>query len=206
MADRMSLAVHAWPAPAHVCGRSAFAMAEATGRSFADLYRANAKFVWRMLRRLGVPDADLDDAMHEVFLVAFRRRESLWGADFERSWLFGIARRVAQQTRRKVGRRPDALEDDAHMRAAGHGPEGELAQREQLALARAAIEGIDARRRIVFVMSELEQMSAPEIARALEIPVNTVYSRLRKARTEFEDAVARLRGRVEKGGARGRPQ
>lgn len=181
-------------------------MAEVPARSFADVYRAHAKFVWRMLRRLGVPEADLDDAMHEVFVVAFRKRESLWGEEYERSWLFGITRRVAQQTRRKVDRRPEALDDGPNAPRTEDGPEREVARREQLALVRSAIEGLDERRRLVFVMSEVEQMSAPEVARALDIPVNTVYSRLRKARSEFEEAVARLRGDGDKGGSRGTAQ
>jgi RNA polymerase sigma-70 factor (ECF subfamily) len=181
-------------------------LADAPARSFADLYRAQAKFVWRMLRRLGVPEADLDDAMHEVFMVAFRRRESLWGPEYERSWLFGIARRVAQQTRRKVQRRPDALDEASPAARTDDGPERQVARREELAIARAAIDGLDERRKMVFVMAEVEQMSAPEIARALDVPVNTVYSRLRKARMEFEEAVARARGSDEEGGERGRAE
>jgi RNA polymerase sigma-70 factor (ECF subfamily) len=165
------------------------AVAEAP--SVAELYREHAAFVWRTLRRLGIPDADVDDAAHEVFMVAFRKRDTLWDRRYARSWLFGIARRVARHTRRTLDRRPAPLDRAV---STADGPESQVARAQAVELARTALDGMDVRRRAVFVLSELEELSAPEVAAALSIPVNTVYSRLRKARAEFEQAIARLEG------------
>ena len=57
------------------------------------------------------------------------------------------------------------------------------------------LDALDDDKREVFVLAELEQMSAPEIAEALEMNLNTVYSRLRVARQEFDEALARHRAR-----------
>lgn len=157
---------------------------------FAHLYHRHHGFVWRMLRRLGVPPASLDDAAQEVFVVVHRRRDDLHADASVRSWLFGIARRVASDVHRGQHRRQrkhDALPlppeapplDDA------------LARAEAAQFVRAFLERLDEGHRMVFVLSDIEGLTAPEIACALELKLNTVYSRLRKARLEFERAVAR---------------
>lgn len=160
-------------------------MAEAI--DVAALYRRHAPFVWRLVRRFGVGESDVDDAVHEVFLVAHRRREDLRDSSLERSWLFGIAKRVAMATLRKNKRAPDELERE--VASSEETPEESLNRRRRADLARRCIEKIDERRRMVFVLSEIEQLTGPEIAAALELELNTVYSRLRKARQEFKDAV-----------------
>lgn len=161
---------------------------------FAHLYRRYHGFVWRILRRLGVPPAALDDAAQEVFVVVHRRRDALQADASVRSWLFGIARRVASDVHRGQHRRQrkhDALPpvseapplDDA------------LARSEAAGFVRAFLERLDEGHRMVFVLADVEGMTAPEIAETLELKVNTVYSRLRKARLDFERAVARREAR-----------
>lgn len=209
MAPRMSVAVDIWTIQSSLGaarGECAAFMADeaeqASARSFADLYREHARFVWRILRRLGVAPSEVDDVAHEVFMVAFQRRDSLYAESYERSWLFGIAKRVALQAHRKAKRRPETL-DASHPASPVEGPEAAVARQQAASLAQAAIDKLDERRRMVFVLCELEEMSAPEVSAALEIPVNTVYSRLRTARREFEDSIRRMRSREERtdGGA-----
>jgi RNA polymerase sigma-70 factor (ECF subfamily) len=79
--------------------------------------------------------------------------------------------------------RPDAFESAARANAAR--------------IVHAFLDRLDDERRAVFVMAELEQMTAPEIALALSANVNTVYSRLRAARSQFEDMLAHLHGRTD---------
>jgi RNA polymerase sigma-70 factor (ECF subfamily) len=184
MAEQMPVAVQAWSN----CGERAFLVADSKTRSFGDLYREQAPFVWRILRRLGVPESDLDDTAHEVFMVAYQKRDRLFGEQYERSWLFGIAKRIAMHGHRKRSKRPEALDGPI---VVAENPESQAAKRQAAELARAAIDSLDERRRMVFVLVELEQMTAPEVAATLEIPLNTVYSRLRTARREFEQAVNR---------------
>ncbi len=142
-----------------------------SARAFVPVYRAHFGFVWRILRRLGVAPEQLDDAAQEVFLVLHGRLAGLGAEVSLRSFLFGTARRLAVVEGDRGGERP--------------GEQAEAADFVQRFLA-----GLDTDRRLVFVLAELEGLTAPEIAEALEVKLNTVYSRLRTARAEFERAVA----------------
>lgn len=165
--------------------------------TFKGAYEAHFPHVWHTLRRLGVRQADLEDATHDVFVVVHRR----W-ADFDPSrpvkpWLTGIAYRVAADERRRARHRREQVSEPgfAHDQPAkGRTPDELVAARQARALVQAALDGLDFDKRVVFVMHELEGMSAPEIAAVVEVPVNTVYSRLRAARARFKQAVKR-RGR-----------
>jgi RNA polymerase sigma-70 factor (ECF subfamily) len=167
--------------------------------AFRAMYEAQVDFVWRNLRRLGVNEAEVDDKAQEVFVIAHRRFD-----DFEerghgpRAWLFQIALRVASDARRHRRRHPvDSDGGEAQDRESIAPPQAEaLARREQLDRLDRALRTIDVGRRAVLVLHEIEEMTAPEIAEVLSIPLNTVYSRLRVARGELEAALARDGGEV----------
>lgn len=157
-------------------------------------------FVWRSLRRLGVPEAQLRDASQQVWIVVARRLEEI-EPEAERSFLFGTALRVAAEVRRSAARRREAL-------AAESGDLGDLepateSQRPDVLLdrkrARASLDRVlDAMTdelRVVFVLFELEELKTSDIASMLGIPIGTVASRLRRAREEFEAIVVRERAR-----------
>jgi RNA polymerase sigma-70 factor (ECF subfamily) len=161
--------------------------------SFRELYDAHVAYVWSTLGRLGVTPADRDDALQEVFVHV----HDLF-ADYDSSrpfkpWLFAIAYRVALRHHRKRGRRREQLEppNDVAAKAGGH---DDLRAREAREIVTRALSSIDIHRRAVFVMKEIDGHDVPEIADALGIPLNTAYSRLRVAREEFRDAVARIEG------------
>jgi len=171
--------------------------ADAQVRSFRALYEGHVDFVWRNLRRLGVHESDVDDRTQEVFVVAHRRF-----AQFEdrghgpRAWLFQILLRVASDARRHRRRHPEDPDGgDALGRASIEAPQADaILRREALTRLDAALDTIDVGRRAVLVLHEIEEMTAPEIAQVLGIPLNTVYSRLRVARAELEEALAQLGG------------
>ncbi len=173
------------------------AATQARTRDFRALYEAHVDFVWRNLRRLGVHEADAEDRTQEVFVVAHRRF-----GEFEdrghgpRAWLFQIVLRVASDARRHRRRHPEDPDGgDALGRAAIDAPQADaILRREALTRLDAALETIDVGRRTVLVLHEIEEMTAPEIAQVLGIPLNTVYSRLRVARAELEEALAKLGG------------
>ena len=165
---------------------------ETRALTFRALYDAHLDFVWRNLRRLGVCEADADDRAQEVFVVAHRRFE-----DFEdrghgpRAWLFQIVLRVASDARRHKRRRPEDPDGGqavgrASIAATQHDA---ISRREQLSRLDLALATIDVSRRAVLLLHEIEEMTAPEIAEVLGIPLNTVYSRLRVARAELERAL-----------------
>ena len=161
-----------------------------TTLDLARVFDAHATFVWRVLRRLGVPDADAEDAVQEVFIVVHAK-----GGEYEergsiRSWLFAISRQVASHRRRSAARREHtrALLPEAVQPA---NPQ-ELAMRaEAVALVNAFLSRLDENQAIVFYLADVEGMTAPEIATSLDVNLNTVYGRLRLARQRFEAFVDR---------------
>src|SRR5262249_7850690 len=153
---------------------------------FAALYEDHFAFVWRSLRRLGVAPAAIDDAVQDVFVVAHRRLADFEGRSSVKTWLFGILLRVARDYRRSAIRRRrhglvDAAEGDAEAVVDGDSPSplDAAARTEAVRALHAVLEELDDEKREVFVMSELEQLSVPEIAETLGANLNTVYSRLR---------------------------
>ena len=172
---------------------------------FAAVYDEHFTFVWRSALRLGTPRTYIDDVVQETFVVVHRRLASFEGRSSMKTWLFGILVNVLRKHRRAVGPgrwRTQAQADHAQVDVesvadpAGD-PHDSAARAEAVRLVDRLLDGLDEDKRTVFVLAELEQMSAPDIARALEIPLNTVYSRLRLARQDFASAAARHRARDE---------
>ena len=159
--------------------------------AFEKVYQRELPFVWAAARRLGVHPAVIDDAVQDVFLTAYRRWGDIHHDVSPRAWLYGVTRRVAFRYRRshaRTVRRKAAVEverDAAGRAAAPH------RERDEAHDVDAVLAVLEPKRREVFVMSELLEMTAPEIASQLEIPVNTVYSRLRLARRELEPRLRR---------------
>lgn len=160
------------------------------------VYREHFKPVWRLLRRLGVAASQLDDAAQDVFLIVHRKLASFDSRAPLRSWVFAIAVRVASDYRRRAARGRTEPLDDAIAGALADQAEGPARRRElqeSVEQLHEILAELDDKRRTVFVLSELEQLSAPEIASVLGVNCNTVYSRLRSARKSFEAAVCRRR-------------
>lgn len=157
----------------------------------AQVYEAHGSYVFRCLRSLGVRDDLLEDAVQDAFLVVQDKLPGFDGRAKLRTWLYAIVLRVARRYRERVAldaRRFVESEPPSEARA-----EHDVEQNEQLALARRALGALDDQKREVFVLAMVEEMSAPEIALVMEIPVNTVYSRLRAARAAFAEQVERMK-------------
>jgi len=152
---------------------------------FEALYAEHFEFIWRSLRRLGVRPEDLDDAAQDVFIVSLRRRSEFRGQSSQRTWMFGIANNVAHEYRRKQQRAARAEPMTEAHPAREPSPLDQASSTEALRLVDTFLASLDDNKRNVFILSELEQLSAPEIATALQVKLNTVYSRLRAAREAF---------------------
>jgi RNA polymerase sigma-70 factor (ECF subfamily) len=156
------------------------------------LVAAHFDFIWRLLRRLGVEEADVDDAAQQVFVVAAQRLDSITPGS-ERSFLYGTAVRLAATLRRNLRRRRRWVETKP---ADGTSPEGtphdELERREALAMLDEVLSGLADELRVVFVLSQLEELTLPEVAALIGIPTGTVASRLRRARKEFALRLQRI--------------
>lgn len=155
---------------------------------FGALYAQHFKAVWRTLSRLGVNPSSIDDATQEVFVTAWRRFSEFEGRSSPRTWLLGIAIRVASDTRRK--QRP-TVEVPERLEAGGPGPEHATASKQVSRRVEQLLGTLDPERREVLLLVDLEGYSVPEVAEATGTNLNTLYTRLRAARAQFEDLVRR---------------
>ncbi|MEO8703370.1 MAG: RNA polymerase sigma factor [Kofleriaceae bacterium] len=159
--------------------------------SFDDVYAAHVAFVWRTLRTFGVADSQVEDAVQDVFVVVHRRLREWEGRAAITTWLFAIARRIAASHRRRGGKtaRTEELVEEP---AGGADTFAAMSRAEAVTKVMAILDRMDEDKRTVFALVELEQLSIPEVARMLDINLNTAYSRLRLARQAFEAAVMRM--------------
>jgi RNA polymerase sigma-70 factor (ECF subfamily) len=118
-----------------------------------------------------------------VFVTAWKRRADFEGRSAARTWLLGIAIRVASDVRRK--QRPTE-EVSLTLETGAPGPEREVAAREETRRVEALLAKLSPERREVLVLVDVEGYSAPEVAEATQTNLNTVYTRLRAARLDFE--------------------
>jgi RNA polymerase sigma-70 factor (ECF subfamily) len=174
--------------------------------SFEEIYAEFFEMIWRAARRLGTPEAHVDDVTQDVFLVLHRRlhdyvreRSSL------RSWIYGIVVRVVRDHRRTFRRKdarcvplaPDAA-TDARLASPGPAPSEVAERNEAFALLCALLDELDQDKRELLVLSELEEMTVREIAEVLGANAQTIYSRLRAARKAFDQAHARYLARTSR--------
>jgi RNA polymerase sigma-70 factor (ECF subfamily) len=159
---------------------------------FSAVYRDYFDFVWSSARRQGAGLEAIDDLVQEVFIVIHGRLHTLEHPEALRSWIYGIVRRTvstyhrSRRTKRDSGSAPllkSQTREPSPLDVAEH--------RDQVKLLWSLLDKLDSAKREVFVLAELEELTVPEIADLLGIPLNTVYSRLRAARQEFDEAFAR---------------
>lgn len=159
---------------------------------FVDVYRAHLAFVWRTLWRLAVPERDIEDVAHDVFVVVHQKLHTYDVTRPMKPWLFGICFRVALDRRRKMsnareqpGARADVAGDDGIDAGGSVDADVLVARRQDQALVHRALASLPLEQRAVFVLHELDGLPIPECAAVLEAPLNTLYSRLRLARAAF---------------------
>jgi RNA polymerase sigma-70 factor, ECF subfamily len=171
--------------------------------SFDQLYTRHFDFVWRSLRRLGVASGLVDDAAQDTFVVVHRRLGDLRPDASAKAWLFGIALRVARDYRRTARRKPSTSLDVETAPGDSRDPFEDAAVAQAGRVLERFLATLDDDRRAVFVLAELEGLTAPEIGDAVGANVNTVYSRLRVARQRFVEFLAEHAERAEQGDAHG---
>src|SRR5262245_44781538 len=161
---------------------------------FSELYEQHFEFVWRSSRYLGEPDASLDDAVQDVFLVAYRRLQDFEARSSPRTWLFAITLRVVSDHRRSRRRKTRLLDNFTRVCSPSVStPFDHTAHAERGRALLSALDGLSDELRATFVMADLQEMSAPEIAAVLNVKLNTVYSRLRNARKLVTDQLMESR-------------
>jgi RNA polymerase sigma-70 factor, ECF subfamily len=156
------------------------------------LVQEHFDFIWRLLCRLGVPEADVDDAAQQVFIVAAQRLGDI-PAERERTFLYGTALRTAATLRRDRRRRSRWVESgSADSASLEPTPHEELERRQALAFLDEVLAQLGDQLREVFVLCEIEELPASEVASITGLPPGTVASRLRRARHKFDEQARRL--------------
>lgn len=164
--------------------------------SIESLVAEHYRFVWRVLRGFGLSAADADDAAQRVFMTAARKLSSIESGR-ARSFVYGVALREANNTRRGLRRRRETQEDSERDDAEPEprGPERQAQLSQARALLQELLGQLPEPLRRVLILAELEQLEVPEIARLESIPVGTAASRLRLARQRFRELSESARDR-----------
>jgi RNA polymerase sigma-70 factor (ECF subfamily) len=172
--------------------------------SFRSIYKDYFDFVWTCTRRLGVPMESVDDVVQEIFVVVHARLKTIERPASLRSWLYSVVRRTVSTYHRgrHVRDARESLEPTVEDAANPMQPSPlDLAVlSDEIKLLWRLLAELTPAKREVFVLAELEEMTMPEIAEAIGIPLNTAYSRLRAAREEFHEAFARYTAQQKGGG------
>jgi RNA polymerase sigma-70 factor (ECF subfamily) len=171
--------------------------------STKDLERV-AALAWRVLRRLGVGEHLVADAVQDALVVVHRRLPEFRGQSKFETWVYGILLRVASDYRRKHRRAARVFADvevrlDQDIRCEAANPFEQLEQQEAADFIKGLLDQLPESVRDVFVLVELEELSLGAAAQALDISDSTAKSRLRSARKGFETALKRELARRSSG-------
>lgn len=173
--------------------------------TFEQVYEATFAFVFRNARRLGVPESHIDDVVQDVFVVVHRRLPDYDGRASIRAWVYGILSRVVRDYRRTVRRKAAPLLSNASdspsllaIPSTAPPPSTVAENNEDLRLLLRLLETLDDEKREVLVLSELEQLTVPEIAETIGANQNTVYSRLKAAKKAFAEIYEREQARASR--------
>jgi RNA polymerase sigma-70 factor, ECF subfamily len=154
------------------------------------IFREHADFVWRHVRRLGLPSAEAEDVTQRAFIVASKKLDRI-EVGSERAYLFTTATQLAYNARRARARRREE-HVELEIEDASASAEELVDQSRAHAIAERVLEAMDVELRVVFGLFELEEMPIGDISTLLGIPHGTVSSRLRRARVQFRAVAKRI--------------
>jgi RNA polymerase sigma-70 factor (ECF subfamily) len=172
-----------------------------TQAGFESIYDSMVDYVWNVVCRMGVPQADAEDVVQEVFVTVYRRLGEFQGRAQLKTWVFTIAVHLVQHYFRTHARKPGdrasakGTEIQALVDQQDNGPANLIERKERYDALDRVLDQLDEPKRLVFVLAELEQLTLVEIGEIVGANPNTVATRLRAARQAFEKALARFQTR-----------
>lgn len=167
-------------------------------REFSNVFSEYFRYVHNTLKRLGTPISELEDLTHDVFLSVYRHWHERDESRSVKPWLFAFAYRTASAHRRLARHRREVFDSEEEPVNCTPNSLEQLVYAEQLRLVQQALERVELDHRAVFILHDLDEIPMPEVARCLNIPTNTGYSRLRAARRKFEESLVRLQQRGDR--------
>ena len=188
--------VEKWHAP----NIAAETRAEPAAPSFDQIYTAWYDDVSRWIRAMGGPEAEREDLVQDVFVVVHRRLDDFDGQNLA-GWLYQIARRRVRDFRRLlwvknlITRRSPLPEG---LVLVGPSPVEDLETKEKRLLLETLLEKLNESERAALVLFEVEGYSGQQIAAIQEVPINTVWARIHKARRKLQQSLERIEMRETK--------
>jgi RNA polymerase sigma-70 factor (ECF subfamily) len=168
--------------------------------TFPEIFQQQSPFLWRTLMNLGVPRCDAQDVCQEVMLTVHRRLPDFDGRSL-RGWLYGICVRFASDYRRSARVRREVPTEVLPEQVSAAEPTDELERTRALRRTLDALDTLDDAKRNAFVLYEVEELTLAEVSEALEVPLQTVYSRVKAAREALRAKLVTL-DLAPKGGQR----
>lgn len=167
--------------------------------AFPEIFQQHARFLWRTLMNLGVPSHEAQDLCQEVMITVHRRLPDFDGKSL-RGWLYGICVRVASDYRRSARVRREVLHGEVPDAGFEVDQAEALEQGSRLTRVLTALARLGEEKRTAFVLYEVEELTLAEISEALDVPLQTVYSRIKSARQALRTELEARE--TDKGGAR----
>lgn len=162
---------------------------------FSDIVKHHSGYVFRVLRFLGVREADVEDLCQETFIIVHRKLPSYEPRAELRTWIYAIALRIVSDYHKRAYRKREALVERMPELRIPAQQEHTLEQRQECELLEKLISTLSDEQRQVFVLYEIEALTMREIAQIVGRPLQTIYSRLQVARKQVENELARLRAK-----------
>ncbi len=159
--------------------------------SFAEVFESNAAFVWRIVARQGVAQADLPDVCQDVFVAIHRMLPNFRGRSSLTTWIYAICVRTVSRYRRKAFRRREQFPDEPCEETGPAHQQSDLELNEFRRQLDAILHRLSREQREMFILHELEELSIPQAATIAGCPIPTAYSRLHAAREAVLAAFAR---------------
>jgi RNA polymerase sigma-70 factor (ECF subfamily) len=158
---------------------------------FSEIFRTYAPFAWRLLRRLGVAEADANDVSQEVFVVVHRKLAQIVSSASVRSFVYAVCVRAASDYRRSARVRLERVYAEVPEQSDAARQHAEVETRQARQMLHAVLSRLSDEKRETFILYELEELPMVEVAEVLDCPLPTAYSRLHAARAEVQAAFAR---------------
>jgi len=157
--------------------------------AFAELFARYRQPIYGFFRRRLNHAARAEELAQETFMAVLRATARYEPRALFRTYLYGVALNLLAAERRKSGREVSDAEEVARAAdpAGGNDPDGAL-------WVRHGIDQLDAEQREILLLREYEQLSYEEIAAVLQIPVNSVRSRLFRARMALKGFLVPQKG------------
>jgi RNA polymerase sigma-70 factor (ECF subfamily) len=157
--------------------------------ALGEIYERHHAAVHRFVARSTAGSSDTEDIVHNTFLLVPRIAKSFDARLSCRAWLLGIAARLMHRRGRSLTRFARMIlglgEEQRRAPKIASSPEQRAIVTDELEVLEAGLQSLREPKRVVLLMAEVEGLTSEEIARTLQIPVGTVWTRLHHARREL---------------------